>query len=217
VLPNLYPAFERHEVVVHSPEHKRSFADLAADEVTLVAKAWRSRRATHPDGYLHALVNEGRQAGASLAHTHSQLVWFSAPPPAVADESDHLSDLLRGVHERRWGDLEVEADQDVVAFCAPAGRVPYELLITSADDDEGDAFASDLSRPLLALRNVVQRLRSVEGHVPWNAWLHTGRGWHIEVVPRLTVFAGIELGAGIYVNTLPPEEAARRLRSAAIE
>ena len=63
------------------------------------------------------------------------------------------------------------------------------------------------------LRNVVRRLRAVEGPVPWNAWLHDG---HIELVPRLTVFAGIELGAGIYVNTLAPEDAAAALRGAEV-
>ena len=50
--------------------------------------------------------------------------------------------------------------------------------------------------------------------MPLNAWLHAGGHWHIEVVPRLTVLAGIELGAGIYVNTLPPDDAALALREA---
>ena len=57
------------------------------------------------------------------------------------------------------------------------------------------------------------RLRKVEGPVPWNAWLHRGEHPHIEVVPRLTVLAGLELGAGIYVNSLDPSEAAARLRA----
>jgi UDPglucose--hexose-1-phosphate uridylyltransferase len=56
-------------------------------------------------------------------------------------------------------------------------------------------------------------LHSAEGPVPLNAWLHTGAHWHVEVVPRLTVLAGLELGAGLYVNWLPPEEAAAALRS----
>ena len=48
--------------------------------------------------------------------------------------------------------------------------------------------------------------------MPLNAWLHDAEHWHIEVLPRLSVLAGIELGAGIYVNALPPDEAAARLR-----
>jgi UDPglucose--hexose-1-phosphate uridylyltransferase len=59
------------------------------------------------------------------------------------------------------------------------------------------------------LRDVVARLRAVEGPVPWNAWLHER---HVELVPRLSVLAGVELGAGIYVNTVAPEDAAAALR-----
>ena len=58
------------------------------------------------------------------------------------------------------------------------------------------------------------RLRQAEGAVPWNAWLHhDSSAWHIELLPRLSVLAGLELGAGIYVNSLPPEQAAENLRA----
>ncbi|HVR13074.1 MAG TPA: hypothetical protein VMS41_04790, partial [Gaiellaceae bacterium] len=70
-MPNLYPAFERQEVVVHTPRHARSLAELDDEELALVAEAWQRRRAGVPEGYLHALVNEGREAGSSLPHTHS--------------------------------------------------------------------------------------------------------------------------------------------------
>jgi UDPglucose--hexose-1-phosphate uridylyltransferase len=56
-------------------------------------------------------------------------------------------------------------------------------------------------------------VRDLEGPVPLNAWLHAGAHWHVELLPRLTVFAGLELGAEIYVNPLRPEEAAARLRT----
>jgi UDPglucose--hexose-1-phosphate uridylyltransferase len=83
-----------------------------------------------------------------------------------------------------------------------AGRLPYETLIG------GDPF--HLEAALLLLRDVVSRLRAVEGPVPWNAWLHER---HLELVPRLSVLAGVELGAGIYVNTVAPEDAAVALRT----
>lgn len=50
--------------------------------------------------------------------------------------------------------------------------------------------------------------------MPWNAWLHAGEHWHLEVVPRLSTFAGTELGAGMFVLTLAPEDAAAALRRA---
>jgi UDPglucose--hexose-1-phosphate uridylyltransferase len=195
VVPNLYPAFERQEVVVHSPRHVRSFAELTEDEISFVTEAWKQRR-HGSDGYLHALVNEGRLAGASLPHSHSQLVWMREAPPAVAaEDAGRLEAAVAG-------GSEVERTDGAVAVCPAAARVPYETLI-----------AGEVGPALLLLRNVVRRLRAVEGPVPWNAWLHSG---HIELVPRLTVLAGIELGAGIYVNTLAPEVAAAALREAEV-
>jgi UDPglucose--hexose-1-phosphate uridylyltransferase len=208
VVPNLYPAFERQEVVIHSPRHVRTFADLADDEITLVAETWLARMASGPSGYVHPLINEGRQAGASLSHSHSQLVWLREPPPAVRDEQPDGLDALHAA--ARTQSLVVAETETLVAFCHPVGRLPYETLIMAA----GTApFEEALPAALRLLRDVVGRLRQAEGAVPWNAWLHHGAvPWHIELVPRLSVLAGLELGAGVYVNSLPPEQAAAALR-----
>ena len=106
--------------------------------------------------------------------------------------------------------LEVDG---LVLGCPRASRVPYELLVVPMRPQRG-AFTSDLLGPALRLlAEAMRRLRAVEGPIPWNAWLHDGDAWHVEVFPRLTVLAGIELGAGIFVDTLAPEEAARALRN----
>ena len=65
VVPNLYPALERQEVVVHSRRHIRSIAEAANDELELVAEAWRRRAADEP-GFVLPLLNEGREAGAKI-------------------------------------------------------------------------------------------------------------------------------------------------------
>jgi UDPglucose--hexose-1-phosphate uridylyltransferase len=193
----------------------RSIAELADDELAPIATVWHGRRVAARDaGFAHPylLVNEGREAGASLPHSHSQLVWLREAPPEVAGELHRLQrddcalcELLRD--ER----LEIALGGDLSLRAASAGRVPYELLIAprahEAEPGEGD-FASALA----LLRRAILALREHEGPVPLNAWLHTGAHWHFEIVPRLTVFAGLELGAGLYVNWLPPEEAAARLR-----
>ena len=83
VVPNLYPALERQEVVVHSRRHIRSIAEAEDGELELVAEAWQRRAAAEP-GHVFALLNEGRGAGASLAHSHSQLAWLSEPPRPTA-------------------------------------------------------------------------------------------------------------------------------------
>jgi UDPglucose--hexose-1-phosphate uridylyltransferase len=183
----------------------RSFAELDDREVELVAEAWSARRETalaDGFGYVHAMVNEGRFAGASLAHSHSQLVWLDETPPAIVGERGDVRELLDN-------GLEIARSGSLVLACHPAGRVPYEMVIA---DHAGVEF--DLGEALSLLREGMRRLRAVEGAIAWNAWLHAGERWHLEVVPRLTVFAGLELGAEIYVNTLPPEEAASRLREA---
>jgi UDPglucose--hexose-1-phosphate uridylyltransferase len=200
VVPNLYPALERQEVVVHTPEHRRSVGELEPEQLELVAEAWQRRAADVP-GYVHALVNEGREAGSSLLHTHSQLVWFSQPPPVPAAERGLSLD----------GEPVLERD-GLVVLCPYASRVPYELVIAPAEP-EGNAFRSDrLGTALALLGEAVRRIHAVSGVVPLNAWLHDTAHWHLEVLPRTTVLAGIELGAGVYLNALPPEQAARALR-----
>jgi UDPglucose--hexose-1-phosphate uridylyltransferase len=205
VVPNLYPAFEHQEVVLHAPEHVRSVAELDDAQIDLVADAWRRRRQAEPHGYLFAGLNEGREAGASLHHSHSQLVWLPAPPPAVRAERG-LDRLLEGM---------LVAERDGVHAVSPhAARVPYETRIAPAERED-DAFASEgLAPALRLLAEIVRRLHRLEGRVPLNAWLHAGHRWHLHLVPRLTVPASIELGTGTDINPLPPEEAAQRLRSA---
>ena len=201
VVPNLYPAFERQEVVIHTPRHARSIAELTDDELALVAEAWSRRRTAEPDGYLYAFLNEGREAGASLPHSHSQLIWLPEAPP----ETQHR------VERERWS-VVTERDGLVLA-CPYASRAPYELVIAPAEA-RAIAFADELlPRALALLGDGVRRIHRSAGAAPLNAWLHDSGDWHLELLPRLTVFAGVELGSGWAVNPLAPEDAAARLRS----
>jgi UDPglucose--hexose-1-phosphate uridylyltransferase len=196
VVPNLYPAFERQEVVVHSRRHVRSIAELDDTELELVAAAWQQRAAAEP-GHVFPLINEGREAGASLPHSHSQLVWLpDAPTP----------------RERPRGVTILEED-GVAVVCPWAGRVPYETVIGPVDSDTDALTSPRLAAAVRLLAEIVRRLHALEGPAPLNAWLEPGRrSWRLVLFPRLTVLAALELGAGIFVNTLPPEEAAARLR-----
>jgi UDPglucose--hexose-1-phosphate uridylyltransferase len=197
VVPNLYPALERQEVVVHSRRHIRSIAEAGDGELELVAEAWR-RRAAEVPGHVFPLLNEGRGAGASLAHSHSQLVWLPEPAPVRARP------LASGLVFERDG---------VGAACPWASRVPYETVIAPAEPDVAPLESARLAPALKLLAEIVRRLQRLEGQIPLNAWLEQGPDdWRLVLFPRLNILAGLELGAGIFVNTVPPEEATVRLR-----
>jgi UDPglucose--hexose-1-phosphate uridylyltransferase len=241
VVPNKFPAFGpwprdgdrdgslfarraavgRQEVVVHSPRHVRTLADLDGRQLELVAEAWRARAAAARESgfpYVHALVNEGAGAGASLPHSHSQLVWLEEEPPLVGDEREALSGscaLCGLLAEEREQRIRVVAERDgLVLLCPFAGRQPYELLVAPLECEE-DPFGSErLGRALALAAEGIRRLRVAEGAVPLNLWLHAAGHWHLEILPRFGVLAGIELGAGYFVNTLAPESAAGVLREA---
>jgi UDPglucose--hexose-1-phosphate uridylyltransferase len=201
VVPNLYPALERQEVVIHGPRHVHSFGGLTDATIDLVAEAWQ-RRARDAGGVCFPMLNEGHEAGASLPHSHSQLAWLPAPAPAVIAE--------RGLPEV----LEVLEQDGVTAGCPVASRVPYEVLIAPSRS-EPEGLRSDLLAPALRLlAEIVRRLHEIRGEplVPLNAWLHDGPHWHLELFPRTTRLAGLELGAGVYIDAVAPEEAAAELR-----
>lgn len=202
VVPNLYPALERHEVVIHGPQHAHSVGELDDSTLDLVAEAWQ-RRARDAGGICFPLLNEGHDAGSSLRHSHSQLAWLPAPAPAVVAE--------RGLPEV----IEVLEQGGVTAGCPVASRVPYEVLIAPTRG-EPDGLRSDLLAPALrVLAELVRRLQRIRGEelVPLNAWLHDGPEWHLELFPRTTRLAGLELGAGVYIDAVSPEDAAGALRS----
>jgi UDPglucose--hexose-1-phosphate uridylyltransferase len=241
VVPNKFPAFGpwsdqgdrttglfarraargRQEVVIHSPRHVRTLADLSVRELGWVAEAWQARAgAAREQSFpcVQALINEGTEAGASLQHSHSQLVWLSEDPPIVVQEREAQAAeggcvLCRVLGEELEQRIRVVSERDgLVLLCPFAGRQPYELLV-APKECESDPFASSLLGSALALvAEGLRRLHVAEGAVPVNIWLHATGHWHLEVLPRLTVLAGLELGAGYFVNTLAPESAAGVLR-----
>jgi UDPglucose--hexose-1-phosphate uridylyltransferase len=195
VVPNLYPALERQEVVVHGPEHVASIADVPAGTVDLVAEAWQ-RRAREVGGNCFAFLNEGDAAGASQRHTHSQLAWLPEARPSGALPA-HVPVL----------------EQDgLLLACAAASRAPYDALIAPLRG-ERSGLSSDLLAPALRLlAATIRRLHELLGpEAPLNAWLLDGDPWRIELLPRVSRFAGLELGANVFVTPIAAEDAARSL------
>ena len=214
VVPNKYPAFERQEVVVHAPEHRRSIAELDRPQLDLVAEAWRLRAEAARDAGMvqFAGLNEGHAAGASLLHSHSQLVWLGEEPPIPRAERGVPCRLCEELEaELAEGTRVVEERDGLVLLCPHASRSPYECLIAPIEHEE-DGYGPGLGAALDLAAGALRRLHRLGPQRPVNLWLHEAGHWHLELLPRLNVYAALELGAGHYINTLAPEQAAADLR-----
>jgi UDPglucose--hexose-1-phosphate uridylyltransferase len=231
-IPDLFtaqPASGHHEVIVNAPDIVSTLSDLAVEQVSLAVEAWRERMRAHASAACrHLIVNEGREAGASLPHTHAQLYALDFVPAAIARERERfgayatrtmggnlLGDLVQEEVRRR--ERLVAVDDEAVLLAPWASRVPYQLMLVPRrpvprfEDDGGGGAAM--------LHEALRRLRAHFGAPPpLNLWVRTApRGadhfcWRIDIVPRLAAFAGLELGADVNLCIVAPERAAAELR-----
>jgi UDPglucose--hexose-1-phosphate uridylyltransferase len=221
-------------VVVNAPQPVTSLAELEPQQVETAMDAWRERMRTHyADGgaaYVHVIVNEGREAGASLPHTHAQVYALPFVPAAVARERERftaysdrtqgrnlLEDLLQEEVRRR--ERIVVIDPEAVVVAPFASRVPFQLMLIPRKPRA--RFESDGPLGAGVLHDVLLRLGRVLGALPpLNLWVRTAPAgadyfcWRIDILPRLTHLAGLELGTGVNLNIMPPELAAAKLRDA---
>ncbi len=252
VVPNRFPAFEGddpmtvrtfgpvftvatasgiHEVLVYSPVHGASFADLDDRDAGLVLAAIRDRMTEQARSsrirYTQAIVNHGREAGASLAHPHGQLLGMPFVPGEILDEEAgfarfegsclmcttieaELSAGLRVVHD----------DEHVVIVCPFWAGSPFEMLAIPHQHEAHmqEADPADLAAVGRAVREALARLRAALGDVAYNIVFHTAPHrhdglfhWHAHIWPKLTSVAGFERGTGVLINITPPEYAAQEL------
>ena len=252
VLPNKYPAFEGdepfvvenrgpvftagsaggiHEVLVLSPDHAAAWPDLDDEQAGLVMEALRDRMASHAESvnlrYSQAIVNAGREAGASVEHPHGQLLGMSFVPREVAEEQARFARFTARCllcttieAEESVNQRIVYRDDDVVVLCPYWSSVPYEMLVIprhhsphlhTSGDQEMKAVGAGLSRALRSLTSAI-------GDVAYNLVFHSApvrQGdpfhWHVHVVPKATTRAGFEMGTGVAINIVPPEMAAEEL------
>jgi len=252
VVPNLYPAFEGsdpfvvtnrgpvftqataggiHEVLVLSPDHGRSWSMLGDDQTHLVMEAIRDRIDAHSTipglRYSQAIVNSGREAGASLEHPHGQLLGMSFVPRELVEEQAGFARfagrclLCTTVDaEEDVGHRVVYADERVLVICPFWSGSPYEMLVIPRSHGAHlhHATPADLGAVGIALKTVLGRLAESVGDVAYNLVFHSAPyrapepyHWHVHVVPKLTTVAGFELGTGVLINIMNPEEAATTL------
>ena len=225
------PARGAHELIVNSPATVCSLVELSAEQVRVAIEVWRERmRAQQDAAYVHVCVNERVEAGATQPHTHAQLFALRFVPAIVARERERfgahavrtmggnlVEDLVQEEVRRR--DRVVAIDDEAVLTCPYASRHEYALMLTPRRRRE--RFEDDGASGAALLHDGLSRLRRRFGaSPPLNLWVRTAPRdaerfcWRIDIVPRLTAEAGLELGAGVHVTTVAPEVAAAELRDA---
>lgn len=261
VVPNKFPAlgiegdldrqgeglFDRmngigaHEVIIETPDHQATLATLGERNIEDVLWAYRDRMLDLKNDkrfrYILIFKNHGEAAGASLEHTHSQLIALPIVPRQVREEVDScrryfqekerciFCDMIR---QERDSAVRVISENEQFLVLAPyAPRFPFETWIlpkqhASAFEHTQSPMYAMLAR---ALKDVLVRMDTVLARPPYNYIIHTSPigeesnehyHWHIEMMPKLTKVAGFEWGSGFYINPTPPEDAARFLREAQV-
>ncbi len=227
-----------HEVIIETPLHDQQLQALEADRLWRVFWAWRTRLQDlkRDRRFVSAVVfkNHGRQAGARLDHAHSQIVAFSATPPALAEELRGASRYVAKTGRCIFCDLieqEVKDERRVIcssgsllAITPYASRVPFETWLMPRDHAPRFEEASDDALTDLAttFKTVMTRIDWALERPAFNLVLHTAPltgesdsayHWHLEILPRVTRYGGLEWGSGVQRNPVAPEEACRVMRS----
>ncbi len=228
-----------HEVIVETPNHEEAFTYLPSERMSQVFWAFRERiidLGRDPRfRYVMVFKNFGRGAGASLEHSHSQLVALPILPRMIVSELDGslsyykykerciFCDIIR--QEIRQ-DIRVVCQNDSFICITPyAPRSPFEMWIlpkrhSSSFISQDEGSIHDLVQ---IFSEAMRRLDACIPNVPYNFVLHTSPlrsqplehfHWHFEIMPKLTNIAGFEWGSGFYINPIPPEDAAKFLKEA---
>jgi len=227
-----------HEVIIETPQHHARLADLSVEEVVDVFWAYRERiRTLKKDTRFRSIMvfkNHGAAAGASLDHSHSQLIALPIVPKRVVEEmegartyyTDHhqciFCDIIK---QERAAEVRIIEEREGVCALAPfASRFPFETWIIPQDHGSSFEEMEDYDGLAQVLLGVLNKMDRVLTDPPYNFVIHTSPfgesnnefyHWHMEIIPRLTKVAGFEWGTGFYINPTPPEEAAAYLRDAA--
>ncbi len=228
-----------HEVVIETPHHHETLATLPLKAVENVLWAYRERiidlRRDERLRYVMVFKNYGSAAGASLEHSHSQIIALPILPTRVREEIEGsknyfqykdrcvFCDIIR--QELRQKTRVITENSGFVSLSPFASRFPFETWILpkvhqpSYECSEGDLYRQAAE----ILSDTLRRLKQVLDDPPYNYIIHTTSSpdqdrdyyhWHIEIMPKLTKVAGFEWGTGFYINPTPPEEAAEYLREA---
>lgn len=226
-----------HEVIIETPDHQKQTADLSLPELEQVVAAFKGRsldlRGDRRLKYTLIFKNFGLSAGASLEHTHSQLIALPIVPKRVLEELKGAEryfefrercpfcDMLQ--QELHDDERLIAENKSFIAFCPFVSSFPFEISILPKTHSSDFALITpEAIRDLVRLlKEVLLRMRSVLSDPSYNFIIHTAPieprerdeyHWRVELIPKLIKVAGFEWGTGFYINPTPPELAAKSLR-----
>ncbi len=223
-----------HEVFVFTPEHEGNISQLSDTSIAELMSTLKSRFVAHANTanirYTQAIINHGREAGASLTHPHGQLLGLPFVPGEILEEERAFERFKGGCLLCTTIDAELSDKERVVlqtehavVICPFWSSGPYELLIIPRSHDLhlNDTDDDELVSIGIAIRDAVRQLNAALGDIAFNLVFHTAPPhhsgqyhWHIHLWPKLTTTAGFERGTGVMINIVPPETAADELLKA---
>ena len=226
-----------HEVIIETPDHQKDMADLDQRQMENVIWAYRERIVDlkRDPRFRHIMIfkNQGEAAGASLEHSHSQLIATPIVPIRIHNELEGAKKYLEYKERCIYCDMVRQESNDAVrvvsrnnnfvAFEPFASRFPFETWILP--QKHGAAFENISPEQVTAfadiLKDTLSRLSLALNNPAYNFVLHSSPvelrqpydyHWHLELMPKLTKVAGFEWGTGFYINPTIPEDAAQYLR-----
>jgi UDPglucose--hexose-1-phosphate uridylyltransferase len=230
-----------HEVIIETPNHTVSMAELSDKEVEDVLWAFKKRvvdlRQDRRLRYTVLFKNHGEAAGATLEHSHSQLIALPVTPKRVREEIDGAKSYFDYKERCIYCDIvqqELRTETRVVTeterfavLCPYAARFPFETWILPKRHEAHfeDSDAATLSNLAWVLRGTLRKLDQALERPAYNFIIHTAPlqegqmphyHWHLEIMPKLTKVAGFEWATGFHINPTPPEESAKFLREAGV-
>ena len=230
-----------HEVIIESPIHHKSIVELDATNLALVFAAYRDRiRHWHDvDGisYISLFKNSGGEAGASLVHSHSQLIATGMMPNRVQLSVNRMlqyraqtgcclqCDLVRA--ELKDKSRIIAKTDGLVAFCPFASEMPMSIRITTMDHHDRFETLSDstIESVSFLVKRVASWIERLRPGVSYNYLINTrppaaddcgeSYHWSLDIFPRIARIAGFELSSDCMINSVMPEIAAAQFRGCA--
>ncbi len=231
-----------HEVIIECPFHEVSMANFSEENIREVLWVYRDRLVDLKKDtrlvYGMLFKNVGSPAGASLEHSHSQLIVTPIVPISVWEEMTGALEFFnyRGrciycdmIHQELGAEKRIVLDTPSFVTLAPyASRFPFELWIVPKHHNSHfeNIQKTEVEELGTVLKTLLLKLETALDKPAYNYIIHTSPfdtqalphyHWHIEIIPRLTRVAGFEWGTGFYINSVPPEQAAEFLRDTEVD